>query len=268
MTTFRTLHRFLLCSFSAAVVACAPDVPAGADDGVTADTIRILAYNRHHGEGMDSIVDLERIAAIILALDPDLVALQEVDSVATRTMGVDQAAELGRLTSMQHVFGGFMPYQGGMYGMAVLSRLPIEEAHNHRLPDGAEPRTALGITVTTPAGHRVRFVGIHFYRTEEERLAQAIRLEALLADDDTPTILAGDFNSEPGTAVMTHLASSWEFVDKGEDSLTFSSFDPVREIDFVLLRPRGHFLPINERLLVEPVASDHRPVVVELAIRE
>lgn len=234
----------------------------------SADTLTVLAYNVHHGEGMDEVVDLERIAALIRNVAPDLVTLQEIDSVTTRTGAVDQAAELGRLTGLEPAYGRFMPYQGGAYGMAILSRWPIAEATNHRLPDGEEPRTALAATVTSPTtGRSLRLVGIHFYRTAEERLAQARALQGILSPDTVPTILAGDFNSTPDSEVMRLLAESWEIVDKGDDHLTFPSFGPEREIDFVLLWPRGRFVVVGQRLLDEPVASDHRPVVVELVWR-
>ena len=231
----------------------------------SADTLRLLAYNIHHGEGMDEELDLERIAALIREVDPDLVTLQEVDSVTSRTMGVDQVAELGRLTGLQPVFGRFMAYKGGAYGMALLSAWSVAESVNYRLPDGEEPRTALAAIVTSPkTGQSLRFVGIHFYRTDEERLAQAIALEGLLGDDTIPTILAGDFNSTPDSEVMQHLADSWHVVAKGADHFTFPSYEPAREIDFVLLRPRDVFEVAAQRLLDEPVASDHRPVVVDL----
>jgi endonuclease/exonuclease/phosphatase family metal-dependent hydrolase len=240
------------------------------------DTLRILAYNIHHGEGMDEVTDLERIAALIRSVDPDLVAVQEVDSVVGRTNGVDQAGELGRLTGMHPAFGRFMAYQGGAYGMAVLSRWPVEASENIRLPDGAEPRSSVAVTVRLPrSGDLLRFVGIHFYRTEEERLAQALHLEERLARGDgtngpdrgrLPTILAGDFNSTPGSVVMDHLEVAWSNVPKGADRLTFPSWAPEREIDFVLVRPGTRFRVLEARMLDEPVASDHRPMFVRLIV--
>ena len=250
------------------LAGCAGVSERPADDATRSDTVRVLAYNIHHGEGLDSVLDLERIAALIRDVDPDLVTLQEVDSVVARTDGVDQAEVLERLTGLETVFGRFMPYQGGAYGMAVMSRWPIAASVNHRLPDGDEPRTALSATVTLPGtGRLLRLVGIHFYRTDEERLAQAMALEEQLLSDTVPTILAGDFNSTPGSEVMLHLSRSWSVVEKGEDRFTFSSDAPVREIDFVLLRPATRFEVLSERVLDEPVASDHRPVLVDLVIR-
>jgi endonuclease/exonuclease/phosphatase family metal-dependent hydrolase len=67
--------------------------------------VRVLSYNIHHGAGTDGELDLPRIANVIRRLKPDLVALQEVDKKTQRSRGVDQAAELGRLTGMHAVFG-------------------------------------------------------------------------------------------------------------------------------------------------------------------
>lgn len=249
--------------------SCGGNVPAVGTAQVPSDTVRVLAYNIHHGEGMDEALDLDRIAALIRGVAPDLVALQEVDSVTGRTSGVDQAVELGRLTGLQSVFGRFMPYRGGAYGMAILSRWPVVESRNLRLPDGEEPRTSLVVRVESPAtGRSLRFVGIHFYRTEAERLAQAARLEELLANEAVPTVLAGDFNSKPGSAVMTRLGRSWETVDKGDDSFTYPSYEPAREIDFVLYAPPETFEVLSERVIDAPVTSDHRPIVVDLILRD
>jgi endonuclease/exonuclease/phosphatase family metal-dependent hydrolase len=152
--------------------------------------------------------------------------------------------------------------------MAVLSRFPVVRSENLRLPDGDEPRTALAVTVQLPrSGLPLRFVGIHFYRTDEERLAQAISLEEQLGAEPIPTVLAGDFNSRPGSEVMTHLAEGWKLVEKGADSFTFPSYAPDHQIDYVLLRPAGSFEILAERVLDEPVASDHRPILVDLVVR-
>ncbi|PIQ60048.1 MAG: endonuclease [Bacteroidetes bacterium CG12_big_fil_rev_8_21_14_0_65_60_17] len=251
--------RLVLSLFVLLATGCAPDPDP--------DTVRVLAYNIHHGEGMDEALDLERIAAIIRDVDPDFVALQEIDSVVTRTGGVDQAAVLGELTGMTPFFGGFMPYQGGTYGMALLSAWPTRDVTNFRLPNGEEPRSALSLVATSPSsGRQLRIVGIHFYMTQEERLAQAVSLNDHLATDSLPTVLAGDFNSEPGGVVMEYLAENWHIVPKGDDNLTFSSYDPFKEIDFMLLRPRDRFRVVRQYLLDEPVASDHRPLVMDIVL--
>ena len=100
----------------------------------TPGTLRVLTYNIHHGEAMDKKFDYQRLAKVINDLSPDIVALQEVDVGTERAGGVDQAALLGKLCRMHHAFGPAMPYQGGQYGEAILSRFPIEKVLVHPLP--------------------------------------------------------------------------------------------------------------------------------------
>ncbi|MCZ6856605.1 MAG: endonuclease/exonuclease/phosphatase family protein [Gemmatimonadetes bacterium] len=228
-------------------------------------TVRILAYNIRHGAGMDDVVDLERAARVIRRINPDLVALQEIDNQTTRTNRVDQAKRLGELTGMHHVFGGFMDYREGQYGMALLSRFPFIETINHRLPDGQEPRTALTARVRLGTdGPEIFFVGIHLYRSAAERLAQARRIVEIFDDESRPVILAGDFNSAPDSDVLQLLSETWTIPDKGPDNLTFPSVDPRREIDFIMFRPSGAFEVVAIDVIDEPLVSDHRPVVLEI----
>ena len=231
------------------------------------DTLRILANNTHHGAGLDGVLDRERIASVIRSVDPDVVALQEVDQGVERTDRVVQAGAYGSLTGMEAVFGAFMEYQGGRYGMALLSRHPILSWENHRLPPGAEPRSALTARIRMPAsGREVVVAGIHFYRTEEERMAQARRTAEILEPHTVPVLLAGDFNSLPGSPVMELLAQGWAVPEKEGPRYTFPADEPAREIDFILVRPHDGFRVLEYRVLEDPVASDHRPVLMVVEI--
>lgn len=231
--------------------------------------VRVLAYNIRHGAGIDDSIDLRRAAAVINRLHPDVVALQEMDSATMRTDGIDQAKRLGTLTNMNAVFGGFMAYREGRYGMALLSRYPIVEFTNHRLPDGLEPRTALAMTVRPPGSTGpIVVVGIHLYATEAERLAQAERLIDIFEDDQRPILLVGDFNSQPESPVIDLLSRMWSIPPKSGNRLTFPSDRPDREIDYVMLRPASRFEVLEYRVIDEPVASDHRPVLLVVRLLE
>jgi endonuclease/exonuclease/phosphatase family metal-dependent hydrolase len=236
--------------------------------GVAVDTLRILSYNIHHGEGLDGELDLDRIAALVNKLHPDLVALQEVDQSVERTGKVNQADILGELTGMEPVFGAFMDYQGGQYGMAVLSRWLILTQENIRLPDGDEPRSSVTIRARSPeTGQDVVFSDVHFYRTEEERLAQAQTLVEALEYEEAPVIVAGDFNSQPGTAVMQWLSTDWNVLTKEGGNFTFPADGPEREIDYVMYRTNPRIQVLKHIVLDETVASDHRPIYAELLVR-
>ncbi len=234
------------------------------------DTLRVLIYNVRHGAGMDLEVDLERTAAVLAAQEPDIVLLQEIDSSTVRTNHVDQAATLARLTQMpHHKFGAFMDYDGGRYGMAVLSAWPILSSTNHRLPDGSEPRSALAVRIQ-PGDHmpEMVFVGIHLYQTAEQRLAQARQLVSLLDEETVPIFLGGDFNSQPDDPVMRLLDTHWTIPEKSADAyLTLPADTPRVEIDYIMYRPAEPFTVIEHRVIDEPMASDHRPVLLVLTVQ-
>lgn len=250
------------------VAALAVGLSVSPVPAVAQATLRVAVYNVKHGLGMDSVIDLERVAEVLRPLDADVITLQEIDRGVERSGGVDQARRLGELLGMTAHFGDFMPYQGGEYGMAVLSRLPVIGVTNHRLPDGDEPRSALEVRVEVgPEGRSASVVGVHLYRTPEERLAQATALDDALKDAGHPVILAGDFNSRRGDRILRFLESAdWFVLDKKGPADTFPSDAPAREIDFVMLRPASAFEVVEHRVVDERVASDHRPLFAVLRL--
>ena len=235
--------------------------------------LRVISYNIHHGEGTDGKFDLERIAKVISDHRPDLVAVQEVDVKTDRSKGVDQAAELARLTGMHYAFGKFMDYRGGEYGQMVLSKFPILKQRNLELPRGPEPRAALVVDVEVPRagkGIPLTLVACHFYATEAERSAQARRVTELLApeiESGKPVVLAGDLNSTPGSKPMGILTKTWVDPTAKIDRRTWPSDRPRVEIDHILYRPAARFKFVKSKVVIEKVASDHRPVVTVLELK-
>jgi len=233
-----------------------------------ASTLRVLSYNIHHGRGTDDTIDLPRLARVIRSADPDLVALQEVDERTTRSGGIDQAAELSRLTGLRMVFGPQIDYLGGRYGQALLARVPVLPPTVHELPGiggDRERRIAVAAEVDHPRG-RLTFVGTHLHhRSEEARVAQARAIVTAFAGVER-CILAGDINALPGSEPLAILAGGWRLVAAGDaPPPTFPAGQPTRAIDHVWFRPAAEFDVVDLRVLDEPVASDHRPLLAILA---
>lgn len=239
--------------------------------------VRVLSYNIHHGEGTDGRIDLGRLADVILATRADIVALQEVDRGAARTAGVDQAAELARLTGLGMEFGQTIPLQGGQYGNAVLSRWPIRQATNRALPNpaGGEARAVLAVETVAPNGESITVLATHFHHTEDEanRVASAEALLALFPAEagpgprDAPMLLVGDLNATPDSRPLALLLASWFVAGAADLAPTGPAAEPRRKIDYVLYRPSGRWRVIESRVVAEPVASDHRPVLAVLELR-
>jgi len=229
--------------------------------------IRIVSYNIRHSEGMDGQIDLERIANVISKLNPDLVALQEVDYNCKRSRNQDIAAALGRLLGMDHRFGKFMDYQGGEYGMAILSRYSITNTVRHPLPEGAEPRCALEVQVhVNDLPLPISFVCIHNDWTNEMiRVKQIQALLESLEGKEHPIILAGDFNGErTDKSLLLFQKSQWEILNR-KDQNTYPSDNPVKEIDFIITRGFSG-ITYESKVIDERLASDHRPVLVNIFI--
>lgn len=239
--------------------------------------LRVLSYNIHHGKGNDGKFDYQRLADVINKAEPDLVALQEVDVKTKRSQGVDQAAKLGELTGMHHYFAEAMPYLGGSYGEAVLSRFPIKGDYLVRLPAeaGQEPRAAATIWVepwVTDEGRpiRVTFAGTHLcHQSHETRTKQAQQLVDMRRFGPL-SILAGDFNftpdEEPYKVITGDRYKPWldTAATFGNPKDTYPADQPKMRIDYVFVRPAKRWRVIDVQVLHEPVASDHAPVLVEL----
>lgn len=235
--------------------------------------LTVMTYNIHAGVGMDKRLDLERIAAVIRAQQPDFVALQEVDQGTKRSGGIDQPAELARLTNMHVAFGAAMPFQGGEYGNAVLSRRPIASSRVLALPwkEGGrrEPRCAVAATVKLPGngGSTIEFISTHFDHTAEpsDRAAQAETVNDNWGGGRKLMILAGDLNCEAGSPPMKTLGRAWTLVS-GTDpaSPTCCGAEPKVTIDHVFMKPAERWKVVDARVIDEPMASDHRPVLVKL----
>jgi endonuclease/exonuclease/phosphatase family metal-dependent hydrolase len=235
-------------------------------------TLRVLSYNIHHGEGIDGKLDLERIARVISSVEPDVVAVQEVDQRVQRSGVVDQPAELARLTQMQVVFGGNITYQGGNYGNVVLSRHPIRRHENHKLPrlNDGEQRGVLIAEIDWP-GHKepLLFFSTHLdhRRERDERLASAKAINELAARyEGRPAVLAGDLNDVTDSPVLAEFLRQWGATsDKPLATIPVAS--PSRQIDFILVRPKDAWRTVEIRVLDEATASDHRPILAVVRLQ-
>ena len=86
-------------------------------------TLRVMSYNIHNGVGMDHQADYERVAEVINRYAPDIVAIQEADSVTRRSSGVDVLHCLADYTLMHRLYAPSIDYEGGKYGIGLLLSL-------------------------------------------------------------------------------------------------------------------------------------------------
>jgi endonuclease/exonuclease/phosphatase family metal-dependent hydrolase len=235
---------------------------------------RVLVYNMHAGKDAKGVDNLTRIAALVDSLRADIVLLQEVDVNTQRSGHVDQPATLSKLTGHHAAFGKSLDYQGGDYGIAILSRWPITAETTIHLPveppqersgGSYEPRTALRVMIATPVGE-LAVLNTHLDPSGDDKWRRQ-EIRTVLAIVDTlrqrgvATLAGGDLNSTPESTTQQSvraagLRDAWTICGQG-DGLTYPADSSVKRIDYLYLTGSA---TCRSATVVNTEASDHRPV--------
>ena len=240
--------------------------------------VRLVTFNVHHGVGVDGRHDLDRLTRLLAATDADLICLQEVDRhFGARSGHADQAAELAGALDRQLAFApSLRAGEGGQYGNALLSRLPVLDSEVHRLPGSGEPRTALRALVRVPGGALTVLTTHLANRSRSDRAAQA----AVLADlGDGSAVVAGDLNADAGapelSALRARLTDAWTATPDRSDQAGRFSRPGVHGRTHPVRRPRVRIDQVwvppgvtvtAARVLDGSAVSDHHPLQVDLAV--
>lgn len=227
-------------------------------------SLRMMTYNIQHGAGMDDVIDLDRQAAIIRDAMPDVVGLQEVDSCVKRSSYKPQAALLGSKTDMYATFGPAIPLTGGKYGVAILSKEAPLSHHNIPLP-GNEKRTLLVCEF-----QEYVFACTHLALEEENRLASLPIILEEVARWEKPFFICGDWNDIPTSTLITKMKREGfrmlSYVTNNSTSYTYPANTPKKLIDYIACYGKVFNSVKSRKVLNEPEASDHRPVLVEVTL--
>ena len=257
--------------------ALARGVRGGATQSPPA-SIRVLVYNIHAGKDAAGVDNLARIADVIRGTRADVVLLQEVDRGMRRSGGVDQPAELARLTGFSAAFGKSLDFDGGEYGVAILARWPVTRDTVLPLPVDppqkrsggvTTPRAALVATVAAPGG-AVTVVNTHLDPTgndhwRRQEVRQVAAAASALRATRARVLVGGDFNSTPESAAQEDarqggLRDAWATCGRG-DGLTYPADSAIKRIDYLYLTGDA---ACAEALVPRTTASDHRPLVVQV----
>lgn len=268
-----TLFASLLIALFGAVMFSSPAARTSVPPLASSQRLRVMTYNIHVGVGMDKQLDLPRIAGIINAQHPDLVGMQEVDRGVQRTQRIDEIVELAKLTQMDYAFAFNLRYQGGQYGVAILSRFPIR-ATDHRLFQNtreAERRGFIRAEVSVD-GRLLNFVTTHLdYQYDDGRLFEAQQLLSALKDVKGPLIVVGDFNDIPaGRAYQLmryQFGDAWIENRSTEEGFSYPADKPAKRIDYIFFRSTDR-VRTKRAWIINTLASDHLPVIADLEIEK
>ena len=222
-------------------------------------TLRVMCYNVRNCKGLDLQLDYDRSAGVINNVLPDIVAVQELDSMTTRYEGYYALGELAKRTGMHDYYAPSIDYKGGKYGIGILSKEPALSLVQHPLPCRKEPRTML-----VAEFEKFYFICTHLSLNEEDRVTSAGIIRNLVAKLDKPVIIAGDFNAEPESQAMKVFKEFMTTLSNPEQ-FTFPADVPTRCIDYIMTNS-SNVTGKNATVVAEPVASDHRPLYVDVTL--
>ena len=232
--------------------------------------IRVATYNIHRSRGLDGRTSAKRIADVIASLEADIIALQEVVGASASAAG--HAAELGALLGMGWVMAPTRRLRGHLFGNVVLSRFPVRYHTQYDLPTLREPRCCQRVDLAID-DHTLHLYNVHLGTGLLERRGQAVRLAEILDDRHVraPKIMLGDFNEwirGPATRVLTERLQSLDLRSHLRRRRTYPGVFPVLHLDHLYFKGEVQVLEVVlPRTRKTLIASDHLPLVAELAVR-
>ncbi len=243
-----------------------------------ATTLRIMTYNVHRCTGLDRKTSTGRIAEVIAAYRPDVVALQEIDCGQVRPSTTDQAGEIAHLLTNAFSFPSLLQVERERCGNAILSRYPLRLVKAGGLRRSRRWRTPARrgvIWVEIETGRiTLQVLNTHLGLTPRERLYQA----GVLAGPEwlkhpacsPPVVLCGDFNAQPGSAVhdlIGTLLREPEVCCPPAPKKTWPSIYPVMGLDHLFVSADIAVTRIEAPVTgLTRLASDHLPLVVDLQL--
>ena len=228
------------------------------------NTLKLMSYNIKNANGMDNVCNFQRIANVINNTSPDVVAIQEVDSMTNRSGQKYVLGEIAERTQMHGYFAPAIDYDGGKYGIGLLTKQVPLRLQTLPLPGREEARTLILAEFADYI-----YCCTHMSLTEEDRMKSLELVKAFTSSSTKPLFLAGDMNAEPESGFIKKLQKDFQILSNPKQH-TFPAPDPKETIDYIatLKQHAKGFAGISAKVINEPMASDHRPILVELRTAE
>lgn len=240
----------------------------------------VVTYNTHRCLGTDGRTSPERIARVLADLDPDIVALQELDHDTHRSGRIDQAKVIAEALKMESHFHPSFHLEEGRYGNAIMARHPIRLVKAGSLPTvpgrpDLEPRGVMWAEVSVH-GVALQVLTTHLGLTAREKMVQS---DFLLGEHwaggpafSSPAIVLGDLNDRANSRVVRkfrrRLQDSHLTARDRSGSRTFPSRLPILRLDYIFSSSDvtvKRSAAIHTRLTA--AASDHLPVMAEIILK-
>ena len=222
--------------------------------------LKLMSYNIRNAKGMDNIRNVQRIVNVINNEAPDVVAVQELDSMTTRSNQTFVLAEIAERTQMHASYAPAIDFQGGKYGIGILSKDKPLDIQTYPLPGREEKRMLMVAEFKD-----YFFACTHLSLTEEDRLTSLEIIKNSVKSNQKPFFLAGDLNDTPNSKFIQALQEDFLILTNTKKP-TYPAPEPKETIDYIAAWKGNtdNFANLSAQVIEEPLASDHRPLTVQL----
>lgn len=223
------------------------------------DFLKLMSYNVRNCKGMDGKVNFDRVAAIISDYNPRFVAIQELDSLTQRYGRWDVLKALADRCGMEMVYSKSIDFDGGGYGIGILSREKALRVKKTELPGKEEKRSFMMVEFETCI-----FCNTHLSLTAADRLSSvkiiAEACKEFKAGSNKTLFICGDWNDTPDSETLKAFAEYFDIISNSSIN-TFPSDHPDCTIDYIAVW-KGDNVKVSDSFVAEAsCASDHRPVM-------
>lgn len=232
-------------------------------------SIRVLSINTRMSGQMVGY-SATPFADYIRQYDPDFIMLQEVDYRTARNGLKDFTTELSSELGLFSAFGYALQYTQGEYGVAILSKYPIEKIANTQLIGNAaemkEKRTVLYIDAIIPATNvKIRLAVTHLdHSTDGVRQSMVQQLNSAIGAS-IPTLLTGDFNAKPSETAISVGMASWQRICN--NFATYPASSPSSKIDYIFAKPSGSWTVKSYQVLTNTTTiTDHCALLTDVEL--
>ncbi len=222
--------------------------------------LKLMSYNIRNAKGMDNVRNVQRIVNVINNEAPDVVAVQELDSMTTRSNQTFVLAEVAERTQMHASYAPAIDFQGGKYGIGILSKDKPLDIQTYPLPGREEKRMLMVAEFKD-----YFFACTHLSLTEEDRLTSLEIIKNSVKSNQKPFFLAGDLNDTPNSKFIQALQEDFLILTNTKKP-TYPAPEPKETIDYIAAWKGNtdNFANLSAQVVEEPFASDHRPLTVQL----
>lgn len=178
--------------------ALRPELSTPANPAAPRDRLRLVTFNVEYGEDVEGIARAFHDTPALA--EADVVVVQEIQSFPAE--GRSRAARLSAALGMGYAYAPARFFGEGTHGLAILSRLGLENVEVMELPRGdlvvgSERRIALAADVRVGADS-LRVIVVHL-DTRLNITERILQLRPAVLKAPVRAVVAGDFNTNPIT---------------------------------------------------------------------